>query len=116
MTLPDADGRYRTAMVVDQDHFAEKVLDRPGTHYVSPDEVGSAYIAVAVLPSSTLRTRRHRGRGRPAGRARCLTRTDPVKHLLGTAFGWGGLPHEQAHYFGTASSSRTTWAATRSTA
>jgi hypothetical protein len=23
---------------------------------------------------------------------------DPVRHLLGTAWGWGGLPEEEAYY------------------
>lgn len=142
VTLPDADGRYQTAMVVDQDHFVEKVFDRPGTHRVSPDEVGSAYVAVAfrtlVNPSDpddiaavaalqdglavsaasarpfthpawdqtsltatrTLLLELARAMDDTRGAFGSRTRTDPVKHLLGTAFGWGGLPDEQAHYIG----------------
>ena len=48
LTMPEAGGRYRTAMVVDQDHYIGKVCDRPGLHRLEPDEFGTPWVAVAV--------------------------------------------------------------------
>lgn len=142
VTLPETGGRYQTVMVVDEDHYIDVVLDRPGTHELSRDRLGSDWVAVAartlVDPESpddvaavhALQDglRIDAAAARPfthpewdkeslaATRATLLelakhlpvfdgafgsrTQTDPIKHLLGTAAGWGGLPNDQAHYVG----------------
>ena len=48
LTMPDAGGRYQTAMVVDQDHYVNKVCDRPGMHRLAPDDFGTPWVAIAV--------------------------------------------------------------------
>jgi len=140
VTLPDTGSRYQTAMVVDQDHYIDVVLDRPGRHELRRDQHGSDFVAVAVrtlvdpenpddvaavhalqdqlqivAPSakefthpdwdtasldSTRATLLELARHMPDTRGAFGSRssTDPIKHLLGTAAGWGGLPVEQAHY------------------
>ncbi len=48
LTMPETDGRYQTAMVVDQDHHIDKVFDRSGLHRLDPEEFGTPWVAVAV--------------------------------------------------------------------
>ena len=48
LTMPQAGGRYQTAMVVDQDHYIAKVYDRPGVHRLAPEESGTRWVAIAV--------------------------------------------------------------------
>lgn len=45
--MPEADGRYRTAMIVSQDHYINRVFDRPGTYQLSIAAL-SPYVLVAV--------------------------------------------------------------------
>lgn len=39
LTMPDAGGRYQTAMIVDQDHYIDKVCDRPGRYRLEPADL-----------------------------------------------------------------------------
>lgn len=48
LTLPDAGGRYVSAMVVNQDHFVNAVHHDPGDHTLTSDELGSRYVLIAV--------------------------------------------------------------------
>ena len=49
LTMPQAGGRYQTAMVVDQDHYyIAKVYDRPGGHWLAPEQSGTGWVAIAV--------------------------------------------------------------------
>ena len=133
LTLPDSGERYLSVMVVDQDHFINRIIHEPGDHDLTIDEFGTPWVAVAARSSSIRRTRRcgggqrapgpARGRGQvgtavrgarydtaslDATRAALLelaqrlgnfdhafgarAEVDPIRHLLATAAGWGGLP------------------------
>lgn len=48
LSLPDAGGRYLSAMIVNEDHHINRVLHVPGRHELSADELGSRYVVVAV--------------------------------------------------------------------
>ena len=48
LTLPDAGGRYLSAMVVNEDHYINAVLHDPGEHVLTSDRFGSRYVFVAV--------------------------------------------------------------------
>ena len=48
LTMPDAKGRYQTAMVVDQDHYIERVFDRPGTYHLDTGTFATPFVAIAV--------------------------------------------------------------------
>jgi hypothetical protein len=46
--MPEANGRYQTAMIVDQDHCINQVFDSPGRYELSFDELDTPYVLVAV--------------------------------------------------------------------
>jgi len=46
VTLPDSDGRYLTAMVMDEDGYVDAVFHGAGTHVVPADLVGGGYALV----------------------------------------------------------------------
>ena len=48
LTMPDAKGRYQTAMVVDQDHYIERVFDRPGIYELDTGIFATPFVAIAV--------------------------------------------------------------------
>lgn len=141
-TIPDAGGRYLSAMVVNQDHYINRIFHDAGRYTLSVEEFGSPYVALAVrilvdptdaddvravadlqdrigldsasaepfvLPSydeasftatrnALLELARHlTGFDRMFG---TVEETDPVRHLIGTAAGWGGLPSSEASYIG----------------
>ena len=140
ITIPDAGDRYVSVMVVNQDHYVNRVFHDPGAHTLTVDEFDTPWVAVAarvlVDPSDaadvaavnalqdrlTLQARSARPFEQPdydpasldetrralLGLARGLTGfdhafgarsdVDPVRHLLGTAAGWGGLPDSEARY------------------
>jgi hypothetical protein len=142
LTLPEAAGRYQTAMVVDQGHHVEHVFDSPGRYTLRPDDVPTSHAAIGVRTlvdpadpadvaavaalqdglrieagaadppehpewdaaslDATRALLMQLAMGLPdtAGAFGSRAATDPVKHLLGTAAGWGGLPSEQATYIG----------------
>lgn len=142
LTLPDAAGRYLSAMIVNEDHYINRVLHDAGDYALTADLYGSRYVlvgvrilvdpndpddvaAVAVLQDGLALTG---GTQQPfvmpdydvasmdATRAALLQlaaglsgfdRTfgrredvDPVRHLIGCAAGWGGLPTTEAAYVG----------------
>jgi hypothetical protein len=140
VTLPDSGQRYLSVMVVNQDHYINRVFHDPGTYQVSQDEFDTPYVVLAarvladpndaedlaaahqiqdgltvaaasaeafVMPDydeqsfATARTAVLQLAALGGG----VTRTfgpresvDPIHHLLGTAFGWGGLPETEAVY------------------
>ena len=142
LTLPDAGGRYLSAMVVNEDHYINAVLHDPGEHVLTGEKFGSRYVFVAVrilvdlndpddvgavsrLQDELLLTAASQEpfvmpdydresmdatRGALLELARGLDtfdRTfgsrddvDPVRHLIGCAAGWGGLPSSEAVYVG----------------
>ena len=140
LTLPDSGGRYLSVMVVNEEHYINRIYHEPGDHELGVDEFDTDYVLVAarilVDPNDPTdvaevnalqdRIRLEAGSARPfappAYDATTLDPTrdallflsrglgsfdrafgrkedvDPVKHLLGTAAGWGGLPEEEAIY------------------
>ena len=142
LTLAESSGRYQTAMIVNRDHYINRVLDQPGTYELTVQEFDSPHVVAAVRTlvdprdsddlaaahalqdqlrveatsaepfthpvydeESMNRTRDLllrlaadlRGFDRAFG---SRSDTDPIRHLLGTAAGWGGLPTTQAFYVG----------------
>lgn len=51
LTLPETNGRYLSAFVINQDHFGQEILREPGAHHLSRERVGTdlAGIIVRVL-------------------------------------------------------------------
>jgi hypothetical protein len=140
LTLPDGGERYVSVMVVNEDHYINRILHDAGEHELSVADYDTDYVLVAArilvdphnaddvatvndlqdqmsltagssrayespdYDQSTLDTTRDAlltlGRGvdrveRTFGRKEDV---DPVRHLLGTAVGWGGLPEHEAFY------------------
>jgi hypothetical protein len=140
LTVPDAGDRYLSVMVVNQDHYINRVIHEAGDHVLTTDEFDTQYVVLAArvladpadpadldavhalqdgfgvytgpqtpfaLPAydeaSFTATRQAllelaRGLGgfdHAFGRRQAV---DPVRHLIGTAAGWGGLPEQEAFY------------------
>lgn len=140
LRVPDAGERYVSVMVVDQDHFIDRVIHEPGEYELTADEFGTRYVCLAtrVLADPTDHDDMaaawavQEGLGLAAASAdpfvmspyeeasftgvrnalKELARfsvgtertfgsrdqVDPVRHLIGTAVGWGGLPETEAVY------------------
>src|SRR4051812_14420108 len=47
-TIPDAGGRYVSVMVVNQDHYINRIFHEPGEHRLTVDEYDSPYVMVAA--------------------------------------------------------------------
>ena len=140
LTVPDAGDRYMSIMVVNEDHYLNKVIHEPGEHELTVDEFGTPYVVLAVrtlvdasdpadiakanalqdqleIKAASAKPYTHpdydqesykttyeallvlsRGvadAGATFGRKEDV---DQIRHLLGTAWGWGGLPEEEAYY------------------
>jgi hypothetical protein len=141
VTLPDAEGRYMSLMVINEDHYINRVFSRPGTYELTVEEHGTPYVntvvrtfvnsddaddvaavnalqdAIVVRAASstpythpdydeeTLTATREAllklGEGIP-DTDRTFGKesdTEPTRHLIGTAVGWGGLPESEAYYY-----------------
>ena len=140
VTLPDVGDRYLSMMVVNEDHFINKVLRDPGRHeltvddydtpfvhlsmrlFVDPDDPDDLAIVNAAQDALRLETDSAGPYRHPDYDAASLDHTrslllqlmkdvpdsrgafgsraevDPIRHLLGTAAGWGGLPESEASY------------------
>jgi hypothetical protein len=48
ITIPDAGGRYLSVMVVNQDHYINRVFHEPGDYDLSVEEFDTSYVAVAA--------------------------------------------------------------------
>lgn len=48
LTLPDAGDRYLSAMVINQDHFINRVFHDAGTYHLTEEEFGSPYVGIGV--------------------------------------------------------------------
>jgi hypothetical protein len=142
LVVPDAGDRYMSIMVVNEDHYINKVIHEPGEHELTVEELGTPYVCLAVrtlvddsdpadirkanalqdqlkIKAASAKPYTHpdydqesykttyeallvlsrgvadAGAGATFGRKEDV---DPVRHLLGTAWGWGGLPEEEAYY------------------
>lgn len=142
ITVPDGGDRYISVMVVNQDHFINRILHEPGEHLLTVEELDTPWVAVAarilVNPGdpddvaevnalqdklaveanssnpfemaeydtdsldatrkALLELAKHLGSFDHAFGAQ--GDVDPVRHLLATAAGWGGLPDREARYLG----------------
>lgn len=48
VSLPEASGRYQTAMVVDEYHYIDHVFDRPGEYHLEAAMFPTSHVALAV--------------------------------------------------------------------
>ncbi len=144
MTLPDSDGRYLSALIVNQDHSMLPMEYAPAEIALTKDLIGTRYVVVIlrtfinandpadIEAANALQdavTVAQDGPGafevpdwdlegletlRKAINVLAATKTDtsgffgdkneinPIDHLLGTAFGWGGNPKEATVYLNAA--------------
>jgi hypothetical protein len=140
LTLPDTGGRYISAMVINQDHYINRVYHDPGEQVLAIEEFDTPYVMVAVRiladpanPADVAEVNALQdqiqvtaGSNQPFDlpdydeKSFTATRTallqlargldgfdrafgsresvDPVRHLVCTAAGWGGLPEQEARY------------------
>jgi len=140
LTLPDAGGRYMTAMVVNQDHYINEVFSGGGTYTLDMESFDTPYVIVflRLLVDATdpkdiaavnalqdqmtvaaasakpfrvphydkasfeglLKAAIEIGRFAPDSFRvfGAKDEVDPLRHFLGTAIGWGGLPETEAFY------------------
>ena len=142
IVLPDAGKRFRSLMVVNQDHYVQAVIYTPGRHTFTRQKIGTRYMVAAVrtlvdpndandvkqvhalqdamqieqkapgkfeAPNWDQASQKNvrdallvlasttKGFNRAFG---ARTEVDPIRHLLGTAAGWGGNPDKDATYVG----------------
>lgn len=140
LTMPDAEGRYNSVMIVNEDSYINKVFYEPGVHDLTRDEFDTDYVLVAfrtlvdssdpadIAKANALqdRFRIEAASAKPythplydetsynalrdlllevskfmttsAGAFGSRESTQQTQHLLGAAFGWGGLPSQDAFY------------------
>jgi hypothetical protein len=140
LSLPDTAGRYISAMVVNQDHYINRVFHEAGGHPITVEEFDTPFVVLAVRilvdpsnPEDVAKVNAFQDKlgisansnqpfEAPAYDEASLTSTrnallelarglggfdrafgsrknvDPVRHLIGTAAGWGGLPENEAYY------------------
>jgi hypothetical protein len=140
LMLPDPDGRYLSAMIVNQDHYINDVLHDPGPHELTVEAFDTEYVVVGIRilvdpndPDDLAAVHALQDQITvTAGSARPFTmpdydepsftatrnallelakgvhgfdhgfgrreHVDPVRHLIATAAGWGGLPETEAFY------------------
>jgi hypothetical protein len=140
VTVPESGDRYVSVMIVNHDHYINRIIHDAGEHDLTVDEFDTRYVAVGarvlVDPNDpddiTAVGALQDGFAIGAASAQPFTPTeydtetlddtrtallhlaknvqgfahtfgrkdevDPVRHLLGTAAGWGGLPEHEAYY------------------
>ncbi|MBV1897183.1 MAG: DUF1214 domain-containing protein [Rhodobacteraceae bacterium] len=140
LTLPDADGRYMSAMIVNQDEYINKVYYEAGTHDLTVKKFDTPYVLVAVrtlvdssdpadikqandlqdkivIDAVSAEPYTHPvydektykevlaliiglSKFMPDSKATFgpKDKVDAIRHMMGAAFGWGGLPTEDAYY------------------
>ena len=140
LTVPDGGDRYISVMVVNQDHYINRILHDPGQYTLTVDEFDTPWAAVAArilvdpadendlaivnalqdqfavdaessqpfeMPDydkdsfdatrkAVLELAKHLGGFDRAFGSKDVV--DPVRHLIATAAGWGGLPDREARY------------------
>jgi hypothetical protein len=142
LSLPNPGRRYLSAMIVNEDHYVNRVIHEAGTHELTVAEFGSEHVCVAVRTLAdprdahdlavvaelqdriTIEADHGRQFSMPDYDTGSFDRTrrallslasdmtsftasfgrrddvDPVRHLVGSAAGWGGLPDTEATYMG----------------
>ena len=141
VTLPEADDRYMSLMVINEDHYVSQTFHQPGTHELVVEEIGTPYVSLtlrilvdpedhddiaavnALQDAVTLEAASATPYAHPNYDEESLKATydalvalssgvpdttgmfgrmedvGPVRHLIGTAIGWGGLPEAEAYYY-----------------
>ncbi|MCP4256302.1 MAG: DUF1214 domain-containing protein [Planctomycetes bacterium] len=140
LTISETNDRYVSVMVVNEDHYINKVYHDPGTYKLTMEEFDTSYVSVAIrtlvnasdpadiknanaiqdgilINAESAIPYTHPEYDQSSYKATHnavleLSRFVPdtkrmfgkkedvseVRHLLGTAFGWGGLPEHEAYY------------------
>ena len=140
LTVPDAGERYMSIMVVNEDHYINKVIHKPGKYKLTVEEYGTPFVNLSVrtlvnasdpddiakanalqdqikIEAKSAKPYTHPAYDEASYKTtyeallvlgKGMTDTsatfgpkknvDPIRHLLGTAWGWGGLPEEEAYY------------------
>ena len=140
LTIPDAGDRYLTIMVVNEDHYINKVYHGAGAYELTMEEFHTPYVFLSArilvdssdpadikevnalqdqikTKAASARPYTHPNYDQASYKAtykalielsRGISGTErmfgkkeevgEVRHLLGTAFGWGGLPEHEAYY------------------
>jgi len=75
LTVPDARGRYLSVMVVNQDHYINRITHDPGSYDLTVDEFDTRYVLAGIRCSSTPTMRKT---SRPWPRSRMASRSEPV--------------------------------------
>jgi hypothetical protein len=141
LTIPDRGERYLSVMIVNQDHYINRVFHDAGDYELTIADFDTPYVLVAVRtlvdPADAsdvaavnalqdrfaLRAQSARPFVLPdydqasfdgtraallelntymtgfSGAFGSKAEVDPVRHLVATAAGWGGLPEKEASYF-----------------
>ena len=141
VTMPEAAGRYMTMMVVNEDHYINRVISDSGSYELTVDEYDTPFVALAVrtlvdsadpidvaavnalqdeVTVTTVSTNPYShpnydedsrkatfdalialSAGLPDAERTFGSKenVDPIRHLIGTASGWGGLPETEAYYY-----------------
>ena len=140
LSLPDAGDRYRSVMVVNQDHYINRIYHDGGSSELSVDEFDTPFVFLAVRTffdpadpddlaavhalqdATTIEAKSNQPFGHPEFEKEGLDVTrkllkelaeglgntdnmfgnksdvDEVRHLIGAALGWGGMPESEAYY------------------
>ena len=140
LTIPETNGRYLSAMIINEDGFINKVYQGKGTYKLTMKEFDTPFIEVAlrtlinpvdpadiekvkaIQDGCTIKSNSAKPYTHPEydqasyeavykaviGLSRFVPDTKrmfgskeevtEVRHLLGTAFGFGGLPEKEAYY------------------
>ncbi len=140
LTIPETEGRYVSAMIINEDHYNNKVYHKPGTYKLTMKEFDTHYVSInfrilvddldpedvkkvwaiqdgIILKANSAKPYTHpnydlasyeatykplielsRGMPETSRMFGKEAEVDKVRHLLGTAFGWGGLPEYEAFY------------------
>ena len=48
VTMPEAAGRYMTMMIVNEDHYINRVISQPGTYELTVEEYDTPFVTLAV--------------------------------------------------------------------
>ena len=138
--LPDADGRYLSVQIINQQHYSNRTYYEPGKYLLSVEEFDTPYVILVArtlvdgsdaddlklahglqnkLSVSSKSDKPYVQQGYDLESLAETTekllsladalpdanqcfgkkdKVDPVRHLLATAYGWGGLPETEATY------------------
>ena len=139
-TIPDTGDRYLSVMVINEDHYINKIYHDPGTYKLTMKEFHTPYVLIGIrilvnasdpadikkvnalqdqitIEAASAKPYTHPNYDQASYKATYKALIDlsrgitglerafgkkeevgEVRHLLGTTFGWGGLPEYEAFY------------------